>query len=238
MSGRVFVTGDKHGTFVPLFGFAEKTELYDTDILIIAGDAGYIWDENYKYAVESLEQIFPGTIAFVDGNHENHQLINSMEEGFWNGGTVHKIGERIYHLMRGEIYSIYGRQFFVFGGARSVDKDRRVEGTSWWSEEEPTKEELEYGKNQLCQNIDKIDYVITHETPRFARLHISRSKPIDPDYMLPTVFEEWYRIIQNGKRFKKWYFGHMHVDQAIADDLHGIHHNILLVGEDECIRWA
>ena len=53
MSGRVFVTGDKHGTFVPLFGFAEKTELYDTDILIIAGDAGYIWDENYKYAVES-----------------------------------------------------------------------------------------------------------------------------------------------------------------------------------------
>ncbi|HBF64547.1 MAG TPA: metallophosphatase, partial [Clostridium sp.] len=27
--------------------------------------------------------------------------------------------------MRGEIYSIYGNNFFTFGGARSIDKDRR-----------------------------------------------------------------------------------------------------------------
>ena len=113
------------------------------------------------------------------GNHENHELLNSMEVSSWNGGRVHQVGERVYHLMRGEIYSIYGNNFFTFGGARSVDKDRRKEGVSWWKEEEPSIKEMEYGKEQILNNIDKIDYVITHETPLLARKYISRQKPID-----------------------------------------------------------
>ena len=44
MTERVFITGDKHGTFTPLCGLAEKTVLYESDILIIAGDAGYVWN--------------------------------------------------------------------------------------------------------------------------------------------------------------------------------------------------
>lgn len=238
MLGRVFITGDKHRTFVPLFGLAEKIELFETDILIIAGDAGYIWDDSYPHAVESLQQIFPGTIAFVDGNHENHKLLNGMEVVLWNGGKAHKIGERVYHLMRGQVYSIYEQNYFVFGGARSVDKDRREEGVSWWKEEEPTLEEIEYGRCQLSQHVNHIDYVITHETPLFARQYIARSKPIDTDYMLPNVLEEWYEMVHHGTRFKKWYFGHMHVDQVITDDLQGLHHHILLVGQEENIHWA
>ena len=39
MTGRIFVTGDKHGSFYPLFGIAGKNELFETDILIICGDA-------------------------------------------------------------------------------------------------------------------------------------------------------------------------------------------------------
>ena len=69
MTERVFITGDKHGTFTPLFGLAEKTVLYESDILIIAGDAGYVWNKSYKNNIDSLQQIFPGQIAFIDGNH-------------------------------------------------------------------------------------------------------------------------------------------------------------------------
>lgn len=64
----------------------------------------------------------------------------------WNGGKMHRAGERVYHLMRGEVYTIYGDHYFIFGGARSVDKDRRTEDVSWWKEEEPAPEELEYGR--------------------------------------------------------------------------------------------
>lgn len=238
MTGRIFITGDKHGTFVPLFTFAEKVELRDTDILIIAGDAGYVWNNDYRYGVESLQQIFPGIIAFVDGNHENHALLNSLEISQWNGGKIHRVGERVYHLMRGEIYSIYGKNFFTLGGARSVDKDRREEGESWWKEEEPGAEEIEYGRKQLIHHVDEIDYVITHESPLFARSHISRPKLIDMDYHLPALLDEWYQIILNGSRFKKWYFGHMHVDQLITPQLRGVHNDILVIGDKEPVPWT
>ena len=138
MNGRIFITGDKHRTFVPLFWLAEKETLHPSDVMIIAGDAGYVWDKDYIYDMESLQQVFPGTIAFVDGNHENHAMLNEFPVEKWNGGNVHRVGERVFHLMRGEIYDIYEKKFFVFGGARSVDKDRRTEGVSWWKEEEPT----------------------------------------------------------------------------------------------------
>ncbi len=54
---------------VSLFWLAEKETLHPSDIMIIAGDAGYVWDKDYVYDMESLQQVFPGTIAFVDGNH-------------------------------------------------------------------------------------------------------------------------------------------------------------------------
>lgn len=235
---RVFITGDKHGTFYPLFGFAERNQLKDTDILIIAGDAGYVWGEDYYHNVESLQQIFPGVLAFVDGNHENHALLNGLDISQWNGGKVHRIGERVYHLMRGEIFSIYGNKYFTFGGARSVDKDRREEGESWWKEEEPTPEEMAYGRQQLMHYAHEIDYIITHETPLFARAQIGRQKPIDKGYHLPAVLDDWYRTVANAPRLKKWYFGHMHVDQLITPKLRAVHNEILLVGEEKPIPWA
>lgn len=233
MTGRIFITGDKHGAFLPIFGLAEKVELRDTDILIIAGDAGYVWNDSYPYAVETLHQTFPGIIAFIDGNHENHALLNSMEVKEWCGGKIHEVGARMYHMMRGEMYSIYGNHIFNFGGARSNDIDRRKEGESWWKEEEPTLTEMEYGRNQILKHINIIDYVITHETPLFAREHISRSKQIDEDYFLLEVLDDWYRLLSDAPNFKKWYFGHMHIDQPITHKLRAIYNDILLLGEEE-----
>ena len=238
MTGRVFVTGDKHGSFLPLFGLVEKNNITENDILIIAGDAEYVWNEDYIYRVETLQQTFPGTVAFIDGNHENHPLLNSMEVKKWNDGKVHKVGERVLHLMRGEIYSINRQKIFTFGGARSNDRDRRILGESWWLEEEPTPEEFEYGRKQLVDNLNKIDYVITHETPLSARAAISRKKQIDADYHLPAILESWYQMIATGAGFKKWYFGHMHVNQLISPQLRAVHSDILLIGDENPVKWA
>lgn len=238
MTGKVFITGDKHGSFLPVFGLAEKNEISDSDILLIAGDAGYIWNEDYPYKVETLQQSFPGIIAFIDGNHENHAILNELEVCQWNHGKAHRVGERVFHLMRGELYTIYGENFFMFGGARSVDKDRRTEGESWWQGEEPSPAEVEYGRKQLTEHLNEIDYVVTHETPLFARSSISRAKPIDADYDFPAVLDEWYALISESSRFKKWYFGHMHVDQVITPKLRALHTDVLLLGEDKRILWA
>lgn len=238
MEGRVFITGDKHGSFLPLTGMVEHNRINEEDVLIIAGDAGYVWDDNYPYRVNTISQTFPGTVAFIDGNHDNHAILESLPVCNWNGGRAHKVGERVYHLMRGEVYNINRKNFFTFGGARSNDKDRRVEGESWWREEDPTLEEFEYGRKKLMDNLEKIDYVITHETPLFARQFIKRTKLIEPDYYLPKMFDNWYQLISEGKNFKKWYFGHMHVDQMITHQLRALHNDILLIGDESPIRWA
>ena len=36
MTGRIFITGDKHGSFYPLFGLADHIELEPSDVLLIA----------------------------------------------------------------------------------------------------------------------------------------------------------------------------------------------------------
>lgn len=51
-------------------------------------------------------------------------------------------------------------------------------GTNWWPEEEPSSEEIAYGQRQLMQNLDRIDYVITHETPLFARAFIAAPRKL------------------------------------------------------------
>lgn len=229
--GKIFVTGDKHRTFVPLFWLAEKEKLDESDVLIIAGDAGYVWDQDYPHDIESLQQIFPGTITFVDGNHENHFLLNHMPVETWNGGKVHRIGARVLHLMRGEIYSISGKTFFVFGGAKSSDQDRRQEGVSWWKEEEPTPLEVAYARQQLARYQDEIQYIITHEAPRFVREHIVKKKSMEPVYSLPEELDQWYVQMENRPQFQKWFFGHMHVDQVITDKLQGVYHQFLRLNE-------
>lgn len=231
MTGRIYITGDKHGAMFLISRFAENNPVNENDILLIAGDTEYVWNEDYIYNVETLHQIFPGIIAFIDGNHDNHVLLNQFEMIHWNGGKVHKIGERVFHLMRGEIYSIYGKNIFTFGGARSADKDRRTEGVSWWKEEEPNIEELAYGRKRLLDAIEEIDYVVTHETPLSARSYIKRQKQIENDYALPETFEEWYRLCLQEARFKKWYFGHMHTDQEISSGLQAVFNKIYTIGD-------
>ncbi len=238
MTGKVYITGDKHGSLRPFFGLAERGLIQSSDYMIITGDAGYVWDDDYMLKVGTLEQLFPGTICFIDGNHENHRLLNSFPVSEWQGGRVHRLGERVYHLLRGEIFEINGDSYFTFGGARTVSHFvEGVEGIDWWLGEEPTEEELEYGKNRLGQHLHKIDYVITHEAPLFARTDIGRVKRIDEDYRLPEILEDWYRRISAEGRMKKWYFGHMHVDQQIRPDLRAIFNNIVEIGTEEKLNW-
>ena len=36
MTERIFITGDKHGSFYPLFGLADHVDLEPSDVLLIA----------------------------------------------------------------------------------------------------------------------------------------------------------------------------------------------------------
>ena len=87
---------------------------------MICGDFGFVWDlgEEDKWWLNWLAAK-PWTTLFVDGNHENHDILEQWDVTNWHGGKVHKLNESVIHLMRGQVYEIDGKKWFTFGGAKS-----------------------------------------------------------------------------------------------------------------------
>ncbi len=93
------------------------------DYLIICGDFGFIWNGGKKEEkTAGTIKSKPYTILFVDGTHENFDLLNAYPTKRWNQGTVHEIRPNILHLMRGEIFEIEGHSIFAFGGGETEEK--------------------------------------------------------------------------------------------------------------------
>lgn len=140
----IFITGDTHRTdLLCIHHFCDNhPELTKDDYIIIAGDFGGVWSmDTLERDLQPFSDL-PVTVLFVDGNHENFDLINSYPVEMWNGGKVHKIKPDIIHLMRGQVFEIEGKTIFTFGGATSIDKDYRVEGESWCRRNSPPTKSL------------------------------------------------------------------------------------------------
>ena len=92
------------------------------DYVIVTGDFGGLWDGSPKDPIlVGLLEEKPFTTLFVDGNHENFDLLNALPERPWNGGRVHVVREHILHLMRGQVFTFGGLTWFTMGGASSHD---------------------------------------------------------------------------------------------------------------------
>lgn len=203
------ITGDTHGdlTFRRIF---QARKLGYTH-LIICGDFGYIWD-NSRGENRQLDYLnkFGVQILFCDGNHEGFPSLNSYPVIDMYGGKVHKIRENIYHLMRGEIYNIGNKTFFVFGGANSTDKEYRIEGKTWWKEECPSLKEFNHALENLQRYNHKVDYIITHTCYPVALSFVGG------DYRADNV-SDMLNEIRVKTEFGYWYFGHMHLDYRMID---------------------
>lgn len=150
------------------------------------------------------------TICFVDGNHENFDLLNSFPVMEWNGGRVHQIRESVFHLMRGECYLIEGKRVFVLGGADSHDKQYRIMGASWWPEEIPSTEELAHARQTLDRLNWEVDVVITHTCPSRQVLALGFEPP-------RHAFQDFLDEMACRLTFDQWYFGHFHRDAKLGN---------------------
>ena len=208
----VYITGDIHASIdikkLNSKNFPEGLKLTKDDYVIICGDFGLIWDNEdnitgeEKYWTEWLTNK-PWTTLFLDGNHENHPRLNSypIEEKF--GGKVHKINDSIYHLMRGEYYKIDKLTYWTFGGAQSHDKWHRTEGVSWWKEEMPTTEEMQYGVDKLKEHNNKVDIILTHCAPYSIISSVYEKDPLT----------SYFDFIKDSINYSCWMFGHYHIDK-------------------------
>ena len=126
----IYVTGDTHGD-ISWFKNSKLKKLGEKDTLIVCGDFGFLWNgsEQEKKNLETLKSK-KYTICFVDGAHENFDMLNAYTPYRWKGGNAHKIADNIFHLMRGEVFTLENKTFFVIGGGESEDRDMREPGVS------------------------------------------------------------------------------------------------------------
>lgn len=232
-SDNIYITGDTHAEFIRF-----DSGYFDAPIgstVIICGDFGGIWNDSSKekYWLDWLENK-PYIFLFVDGNHENFDLLNSFQVSMWNGGKVHIIRKNILHLMRGQIFDIEGIRFFTFGGARSQDisagilspddphfwdkKKRldfkramyRIDHFSWWKEEMPSDAEMDEGILNLEKAGNSVDCILTHCAPT-SILNVISSGMFEQDAMT-----DYLETIRQRCEFKTWFFGHYHDNNMIG----------------------
>lgn len=231
----LFVTGDTHGDhdIAKLRWFASQNlHLTKKDYMIIAGDFGGIWWE--KYLEEDLDMYskLPWTTLFVDGNHENFDLINAYPVEQWKGGKVHRIREDILHLMRGQVFEIEGKRIFTMGGGTSIDKMYRQEGVSWWRQEMITCDDMDEADKNLKACGNQVDYIITHSCAEKVLLRLKLlDRPSKLKVCLDNVFLSTFdpkEEVENKKvEYGHWYFGHYHVDQHVDEKHTALYQSII-----------
>jgi hypothetical protein len=146
---------------------------------------------------------------FLDGKHENFELLNKYEIKTYNSGMLRRIYGKLYHMIRGEIYIIEGKTFFVFGGGESENKEIRIKSGKWWKEEMPSDEEMRRAIKNLSNIGKKVDYILTHEPPAHIKNLLKKTdQNINP---LNTFLD----YISKEVEYQKWFFGCLHLDQKI-----------------------
>ena len=208
----VYVVGDTHADYdwskLNTYNFPEQKSMNYNDFVIVLGDWGGIWDgaKQDEY-IQKWYNEKKFTTLWISGNHENFDLLAQYPIEEWNGGKVQFIGDHIIHLMRGQVYTIEGKTFFVMGGAQSVDKYNRKEGKSWWAQEMPSNEEYEEALDNLDRVGNKVDFILTHTAPDKVVELLSRYVWNNSDKLT-----QFLQIVSETVDFKEWYFGHFHTD--------------------------
>jgi len=219
----LYVTGDIHADIRRLKGRAAK-QLKKGDILLVCGDFGFLWDGSPK-ELRLLDWLGkrPYQILFVEGTHDNIDLLSGYPEETLYGGQVRRESGHCCQLLRGECYEIEGKRVFALGGGESTDMDIRVEGETWWSRELPSAEELAHARETLASLNQQVDYIITHSVAPTV------NKFLDREQMQINLLLAFLNEISETVQFKRWYFGSCHLDKAIPPKYCAVYQEILPV---------
>lgn len=219
----IYITGDTHGD-LRRFDDSKIKKLKSGDNLIICGDFGFIWDgsEKEKKILNSLGN-HKYNIFFVDGKHENFDLLGKYKTIDAFGSKIRHISGNLYHMLRGHIYNIENKTILAFGGGESPDKDFRLDAGTWWSQEMPDISEMKSAVIALDSANREINYVVTHEPPSYI------NKMIDRNHFKINPLSAFFDSIVKEVKFDKWFFGCTHIDRKITSKYYSVFEDVVPV---------
>lgn len=233
----LYVTGDTHGDFTRFStrAFPQQREMTRADLVLILGDFGGVWQGTRKeaYWLDWLNDR-PFTTLFIDGNHENYDLLSGYPTETRLGGPVRLIRPNVCHLYRGYVFQLSGKRDFVLGGAQSHDtpggiltpgpdlaRQRRalnrrqiryrVQSEDWWPQELPSEAEYRQARTALEREHWMVDIIATHCLPTSLQ---RTAAPTYPENPLTDFLDE----VHDKLIYRQWYAGHYHVERDFPNE--------------------
>lgn len=189
--------------------FPIQKELDKSDVMIVCGDAGLVWDGSNedKYWQKWLSEKNFTTFCCL-GNHEGYHLINDYPIIEVFGGKAREIQPSVFYAISGEIYTINGKKMLFINGADSHDKEWRTEGKSWWPQEQISSADISHAFYNLEQHDFCVDYIISHT---------GGSEVCKQLGFASTISDEWLDKILETVQYSKHYCGHYHINKWVGD---------------------
>lgn len=209
-----YITGDIHGDISRIIAFRQRMKLNKNDNIIICGDAGICWRKDKRdleYIISLWDECGNGTkLYFLDGNHENFAILDSLPIE----NNMGKVSDNIFHLLRGQTYNFENKKVLVCGGADSIDWYLRTKNFTWWEEETISAEDI------AGISASHYDYVLTHCCPRSIfennRVYLITLREIQQDKINHNS-EDKLEELKNKITFDNWLFGHYHIDMTFEN---------------------
>ena len=224
----VYITGDMHGD-LSRFKDPVFKKMKAGDVLIVCGDFGFIWDgsRQEQMALRKLREK-PFTIAFVDGCHENFDILeHRFRTVRWRGGMAHLIAPNIFHMMRGEIFTIDDRTFFwhLAAAQSGISNSGRAPATGGSRTAHAQRDSPCHPQSKFARCKGGLHYhtrAACFSEGLFGCGHAAASE-------IHTFFED---IIKQCE-YRKWFFGKCHMDRFIPMKFYAMFEDVLPVEPED-----
>lgn len=202
---KILLVGDTHGDMEWIRYCFELAAANKYDKIFQLGDFGY-WSDGFldKIAVEIKKTNIP--FYWLDGNHEDFRLLKKWN--YQKFDSFIEMRDGLFYSPRAHSWKWEGLTFMSLGGAYSIDRNWRVLGESWFTQEEITERDI---SNALL--MDKVDVLLSHDVPDFANIDaefIRRNRyyiKSHVSYLHRTYLD---RVVSN--IYPNWVFhGHYHI---------------------------
>lgn len=178
------IIGDIHGKTEEYVGIINSP--YAPAYSVQVGDFGF----KDAYAANHSNPAFH---KILGGNHDDY---TRGENGEFTFQTPHFLGNWGIHEFPGN------PAFFFLRGGYSIDKARRIEGISWWEDEQLSDKEMRAAL--AFYEKEKPSFVITHECPASIISCFSSRQ------LLPSKTAQLLQIMWEIHNPAYWIFGHHH----------------------------
>ena len=234
---RVFITGDKHGSFdfydyEKVRTFCYNLNTTKEDVLIVLGDHGIHYDEGtHDEDCKKILSSYPITFVMIRGNHDMrpcadwpHRLVsNDTLEGMF---IADPLADNILYTEEYGWYRFGRIRTFVIGGAYSADKFYRLKmqemgrkNYRWFADEQLNDVERNAAEFSLLHNNENgVPFVImSHTCPeRFTpvEMFLPQVDQSTVDKTMEVWLDDLLDKIQNaGSPLLRWFCGHWHTDK-------------------------